>query len=116
MDPAITFSEDPLRMLRVCRFISKYQFSINQDIFKAIKEESSRIEIVSIERIRDELSKMLLGTKPSLGLRVFVESGLSNYIIPEINELKMESDPDHHHKDVYAVSYTHLTLPTTPYV
>ena len=101
MDPAVTFSEDPLRMLRACRFISKYQFSINQDMFKSIQEESSRIEIVSVERIRDELSKMILGVKPSLGLRVFVESGLSNYIIPEINDLKMESDPDHQHKDVY---------------
>ena len=100
-DPSISFSDDPLRMLRACRFISKYEFSINSEMFKAIEKESERLAIVSSERVRDELSKMLLGKKPSLGLRVFVESGLSNYVIPEINELKMEKDPDHHHKDIY---------------
>ena len=100
-DPSISFSDDPLRMLRACRFISKYEFSINSEMFKAIEKESERLAIVSLERVRDELSKMLLGKKPSLGLRVFVESGLSNYVIPEINELKMEKDPDHHHKDIY---------------
>ena len=100
-DPLISFSDDPLRMLRACRFISKYEFSINSEMFKAIEKESERLAIVSLERVRDELSKMLLGKKPSLGLRVFVESGLSNYVIPEINELKMEKDPDHHHKDIY---------------
>ena len=100
-EPSVAFSEDPLRMLRVCRFISKYEFSIDNEMFKAIEDESERLVIVSMERIRDELSKMLLGKKPSLGLRVFVESGLSNYVIPEINELKMEKDPDHQHKDIY---------------
>jgi len=100
-DPALAFSEDPLRMLRACRFISRYEFSIDSKLFKAIEQESERLEIVSAERVRDELSKMLLGRKPSLGLRVFVESGLSNYVIPEINELKMEKDPDHQHKDIY---------------
>ena len=100
-DPALTFSEDPLRMLRACRFISRYEFSIDSELFKAIEQESERLAIVSAERVRDELSKMLLGRKPSLGLRVFVESGLSNYVIPEINDLKMEKDPDHQHKDIY---------------
>jgi poly(A) polymerase len=99
--PSVAFSEDPLRMLRVCRFISKYEFSIDNEMFKAIEENSERLTIVSAERVRDELSKMLLGKKPSLGIRVFVESGLSNYVMPEINELKMEKDPDHHHKDIY---------------
>ena len=100
-DPSDSFSDDPLRMLRACRFISKYEFSIDNEMFKAIEKESERLAIVSAERVRDELSKMLLGKKPSLGIRVFVESGLSNYVIPEINELKMEKDPDHHHKDIY---------------
>ncbi len=100
-DPSASFSDDPLRMLRACRFISKYEFSIDNEMFKAIEKESERLAIVSAERVRDELSKMLVGKKPSLGIRVFVESGLSNYVIPEINELKMEKDPDHHHKDIY---------------
>ena len=60
-----------------------------------------RIKIVSVERIRDEISKLLLGKGASMGIRTLVESGLSLYIIPEINELKMEIDPKHHHKDVY---------------
>ncbi len=100
-DPSVAFSEDPLRMMRACRFISTYEFSIDNTMFKAIEQESERIAIVSAERIRDELSKILLGRKPSLGIRVLVESGLSNYVIPEINELKMEKDPDHKHKDIY---------------
>ena len=100
-DPSVAFSEDPLRMMRACRFISTYEFSIDKTMFKAIEQESERLAIVSTERIRDELSKILLGRKPSLGIRVFVESGLSKYVIPEINELKMEKDPDHKHKDIY---------------
>jgi len=100
-EPTTAFSEDPLRMLRVCRFLSKYEFSIDNEIFNSMEKEAHRIQIVSMERIRDELSKMLLGAKPSLGIRVFVESGLSKHIIPELNQLKMEKDPEHHHKDVY---------------
>ena len=115
-EPELTFSEDPLRMLRVCRFLSKYEFSIDNEIFNSMEKEAHRIGIVSMERIRDELSKMLLGVKPSLGIRVFVESGLSKYVIPEINELKMEKDPEHHHKDVYehTLVVTDTVSPTLP--
>ena len=97
----ISFSDDPLRMLRACRFVSTHGFTPNNDLFKAISKNVERIEIVSTERIRDEFTKLLTGKEPSLGLKAFVESGLSELIMPELNELKIEVDPKHHHKDVY---------------
>ena len=100
-DPIISFSDDPLRMLRVCRFISTHGFSPDEDTYSAMIDNVKRIKIVSVERIRDEISKLLLGKGASMGIRTLVESGLSLYIIPEINELKMEIDPKYHHKDVY---------------
>ena len=100
-DPIISFSDDPLRMLRLCRFISTHGFSPDDDTYTAMRNNVERIKIVSIERIRDELNKLLLGNDAPMGIRALVESGLSSYIIPEINELKMEVDPKHHHKDVY---------------
>ena len=100
-DPIISFSDDPLRMMRVCRFISTHGFTPDKKTFIAIKDNVERIKIVSKERIRDELSKLLIGDNPSLGIRALVESGLSMYIIPELNELKIEIDPEHNHKDVY---------------
>ncbi|MDG2082984.1 MAG: HDIG domain-containing protein, partial [Candidatus Actinomarina sp.] len=97
----ISFSDDPLRMLRACRFISSHGFSPDANTFEAIKKNIDRIEIVSSERVRDELTKLLIGNNPSLGIRAFVESGLSIKIMPELDELKIEVDPKHHHKDVY---------------
>ena len=97
----ISFSDDPLRMLRACRFISSHGFTPDANTFEAIKKNIDRIEIVSSERVRDELTKLLIGGNPSLGLRAFVESGLSIKIMPELDQLKIEVDPQHHHKDVY---------------
>ena len=97
----ISFSDDPLRMLRACRLVSTHGFTPNNELFKAISKNVERIEIVSTERIRDEFTKLLTGKEPSLGLKAFVESGLSELIMPELNELKIEVDPKHHHKDVY---------------
>ena len=97
----ISFSDDPLRMLRACRFVSTHGFTPNNELFKAISKNVERIEIVSTERIRDEFTKLLTGKEPSLGLKAFVESGVSELIMPELNELKIEVDPKHHHKDVY---------------
>ena len=105
-DPIISFSDDPLRMLRVCRFVSTHGFTPDDKTYIAIKDNIERIKIVSVERVRGELVKLLVGKNPSLGLRVFVESGLSLYVMPELNELKMEVDPNHHHKDVYEHTLT----------
>ena len=88
----ISFSDDPLRMLRACRFISSHGFSPDANTFEAIKKNIDRIEIVSSERVRDELTKLLIGNNPSLGIRAFVESGLSIKIMPELDELKIEVD------------------------
>ena len=99
--PNISFSDDPLRMLRACRFISTHGFTPNNEVFEAITKNLERIQIVSTERIRDELTKLLTGKNPSLGIKAFVESGLSKVIMPELDELKIEVDPNHHHKDVY---------------
>ena len=86
----ISFSDDPLRMLRACRFISSHGFTPDANTFDAIKKNTERIEIVSSERVRDELTKLLVGTNPSLGIRAFVESGLSIKIMPELDQLKIE--------------------------
>ena len=93
-------------MLRVCRFISTHGFSPDNETYVAMRDNTERIKIVSTERIRDEISKLLIGKNPSLGLRTFVESGLSSYIVPELNALKIEVDPNHHHKDVYEHTLT----------
>ena len=99
--PNISFSDDPLRMLRACRFISTHGFTPNNEVFEAIAKNLERIQIVSTERIRDEFTKLLIGENPSLGIKAFVESGLSQLVMPELDELKIEVDPNHHHKDVY---------------
>ncbi len=97
----ISFSDDPLRMLRACRFISSHGFAPDTETFDAINKNIERIEIVSNERVRDELTKLLIGNNPTLAIRAFVESGLSSKIMPELDQLKIEVDPQHHHKDVY---------------
>ena len=88
-------------MVRACRFISTHSFTPSTEVFDAISNNLERITIVSKERLRDELTKLLTGKNPSLGIRALLESGLSKLIMPELNELKMEVDPNHHHKDVY---------------
>ncbi len=97
----ISFSDDPLRMLRACRFISSHGFAPDTETFDAINKNIERIEIVSNERVRDELTKLLIGNNPTLAIRAFIESGLSSKIMPELDQLKIEVDPQHHHKDVY---------------
>ena len=88
-------------MVRACRFISTHSFTPSTEVFDAISNNLERITIVSKERLRDELTKLLTGKNPSLGIRALLESGLSKLIMPELNELKIEVDPNHHHKDVY---------------
>lgn len=83
-DPNITFSDDPLRMLRVIRFSSRYNWKIEQKTWEGITSNCSRIEIISKERIFDELCKILLTNKPSIGLNKIMLSGLMNHIIPEL--------------------------------
>jgi poly(A) polymerase len=88
-------------MMRAARFISQLGFEVDPAIPAAIKKLSSRMEIISAERIHDELIKLLMGASPRVGLSLLVETGLAEYVLPELPKLKLEVDEHHHHKDVY---------------
>ncbi|OMP77091.1 CCA tRNA nucleotidyltransferase [[Flexibacter] sp. ATCC 35208] len=85
--PAQTFSDDPLRMMRAIRFASQLQFTIADDTFQAIKEQADRIQIISQERITDELNKIMLSAVPSIGLNLLFKSGLLKIIFPQLVDL-----------------------------
>ncbi|MCT4599522.1 MAG: CCA tRNA nucleotidyltransferase [Marinifilaceae bacterium] len=87
-DPLITFSDDPLRMLRAIRFATQLNFSIHPTTFEAIKANASRIDIISGERIVTELNKILMSPTPSIGFKLLDESGLLKLIFPELSKLK----------------------------
>ncbi|MFU8859924.1 MAG: CCA tRNA nucleotidyltransferase [Cyclonatronaceae bacterium] len=87
VDPEITFNDDPLRMMRAARFASQLGFEIEANTFAAIKMMAGRIEIVSKERIIDELNKIVLSPVPSVGFRILFEAGLLQHIFPELVEL-----------------------------
>ncbi len=88
LDPDITFSDDPLRMIRAVRFASQLNFSITKDTFDGIKRNVDRIKIVSQERITDELQKIMASPKPSVGLNLLFDSGLLKIIFPELHALQ----------------------------
>ena len=88
LDPKITFHDDPLRMMRAARFASQLDFLVDKNNLEFIKSEKERIEIISKERINDELNKILMSKKPSVGLKVLKESGLLELILPEICDLQ----------------------------
>jgi len=88
-------------MLRAARFSSQLQFSIAADVIDAMREMASRLDIVSAERIREELIKIVMSDHPRVGLTVMVETGLAEYVLPELPLLQLEEDEHHHHKDVY---------------
>ena len=87
LEPSRTFSDDPLRMLRAIRFASQLKFRIFPETFHAIRENAERILIVSIERVIDELNKIILSEKPSVGFKLLMESGLLQLIFPQMTEL-----------------------------
>lgn len=100
-DPYKRFHEDPLRMLRAIRFAVTLGFAIEEETLKAIAGEKDRFAILSAERIAQELDKLLLSKKPSTGIRLLVETGLINYVLPElIPSIDLEFDPKEH-KDIY---------------
>lgn len=104
--PEVSFSDDPLRMMRAARFTSQLGFEIEPKTFEAMQQMAGRLEIISAERIRDELQKLMLGAQPRLGLEALVQSGLASLMLPELPALKLESDEHHHHKDVYEHTLT----------
>ena len=103
-----SFSDDPLRMMRAARFMSQLNFEIDPSVLVAIKSMATRLEIISFERIRDEFIKILMSPSPRIGITVLVETGLADYLLPEVPKLKLEIDEHHHHKDVYEHSLTVL--------
>jgi poly(A) polymerase len=106
--PAQSFGDDPLRMLRAARFASQLQFSVSPDVVEAMRDMADRLEIVSAERVRDELVKLLLTSSPRRGLELLVDTGLADRVLPELPALRLELDEHHRHKDVYEHSLTVL--------
>jgi poly(A) polymerase len=106
--PEDSFSDDPLRMLRAARFASQLDFEIAPNVLAAMKEMAPRLSIISAERIRDELSKILMSQNPRLGITILVDTTLADIVLPEIPKLRLEVDEHHHHKDVYEHSITVL--------
>lgn len=103
LDPDITFSDDPLRMMRAIRFATQLGFFIDPDTFDAIARNKQRIEIISKERIIDELNKIVLSPKPSIGFDLLDKCGLLPYIFPELSALKgVETKEGIGHKDNFA--------------
>jgi poly(A) polymerase len=100
--PEDSFSDDPLRMLRLFRFQATLGFTPAPEVLEAVRAMGERLEIVSAERIRDEFSKLLTAESPRLALSGLVSSGLSDHFIPELSRLAMEQDPVNRHKDVLA--------------
>lgn len=88
LDPDITFSDDPLRMMRAIRFATQLQFDIHPETFAAIRRNASRIEIITAERIKDELYKIMGASRPSIGWRLLLDSGLLAIILPELARMK----------------------------
>ncbi|HEX8973358.1 CCA tRNA nucleotidyltransferase [Oryzihumus sp.] len=99
--PEESFADDPLRMMRAARFVAQLGFALAPEVDAAIRDMTGRLEIISAERIRVELEKLLLSPEPRAGLRVLVDTGLADQMLPELPALKLELDEHHRHKDVY---------------
>ncbi|MFC9084600.1 CCA tRNA nucleotidyltransferase, partial [Streptomyces sp. NPDC057062] len=99
--PETSFSDDPLRMMRAARFAAQLDFEVAPEVVAAMKDMAGRIEIVSAERIRDELNKLILSPHPRKGLSLLVDTGIASYVLPELPALHLERDEHHRHKDVY---------------
>nr|WP_198544934.1 CCA tRNA nucleotidyltransferase [Kitasatospora sp. NRRL B-11411] len=106
--PEESFSDDPLRMMRAARFAAQLDFEPAPEVVAAMTAMAERITIVSAERVQAELNKLLLAEHPVKGLRLLVDTGLADHVLPELPALRLESDEHHRHKDVYEHSLTVL--------
>ena len=102
LSPEISFGDDPLRMLRAARFVATLGFEPDAELLQAVEQMRDRLRIISAERIRDELSKLLLADDPSPGLWFIARTKLAEEFLPELNAMELEQDPIHRHKDVLA--------------
>ncbi len=102
LDPEVSFGDDPLRMLRAARFVAKLDLEPSPELVEAVRSGRARLAIVSAERIRDELDKIVTLAVPSVALWFVVRTGLAEEFLPELPGLALEQDPVHRHKDVLA--------------
>jgi poly(A) polymerase len=102
LPPEVSFADDPLRMLRAARFITRYDLKPEADLVDAVEAMGERLSIVSAERIRDELCRLVVIDDPSPGLWFLCDTGLAEQFLPELPAMRVEQDPIHHHKDVLA--------------
>lgn len=102
VNPEQSFDDDPLRMMRAVRFVAQLGLRIAPDTAEAITDMAGRLSIVSAERVRDELTKLILAPGAVAGLEALDESGLADVVLPELSALHLAIDPEHRHKDVFA--------------
>jgi poly(A) polymerase len=96
-----SFTDDPLRMMRAARFCAQLGFEASTEVVAAMRDMSDRLSIVSAERVRDELVKLVCADQPRRGLLLMVQTGLADHVLPELPALRLERDEHHSHKDVY---------------
>ena len=106
--PEDSFSDDPLRMMRAARFAAQLGFTVADEVVAAMTAMADRIEIVSPERVRDELVKLVCAPYPRRGLSLLVRTGIADLVLPELPALALERDEHHRHKDVYEHTLTVL--------
>ncbi len=100
LDPETAFGDDPLRMVRAARFVAQLDVTPSPRVVEAMRAMRERLSIVSSERIRDELDKLLVASRPAKGLELLVDTGVADGFLPELAAMRLEQDPVHRHKDV----------------
>ncbi|MFC7327961.1 CCA tRNA nucleotidyltransferase [Marinactinospora rubrisoli] len=106
--PEDSFNDDPLRIMRAVRFAAQLGFTLAPEVREAAAGMADRLTIVSAERVRDELTKLMLSPNPRVGIELMVDLGIARHVLPEVPKLRLEIDEHHRHKDVYEHSLTVL--------
>jgi poly(A) polymerase len=106
--PEDSFADDPLRILRAARFAARLGFGVADEVLAAMAAQADRLEIVSAERVSDELTTLMLALDPAYGIDILVGAGVADVVLPEVSRLRMEAGAHHRHKDVYRHSLTVL--------
>src|SRR5690606_38437907 len=95
--PETSFGDDPLRMMRAARFTSQLGFTVTEPVMVAMRDLADRLSIVSAERVREEISRLLCTDAPRAGLELLVETGIASLVLPELPALQLQVDEHHHH-------------------
>lgn len=106
--PERSFSDDPLRMMRAARFAAQLGFTVEATTYAAIAAMTDRLDIISAERVRDELTKLMTAADPRRGLAILVDTGMADRVLPEVARLRETVDEHRRHKDVYVHTLTVL--------